>query len=160
VPSDKYVKFTSRLGSFVAPSSFVVNDDHDDDDDEGPMILHSPDGQATIKAYRFKAADWEFWMFRGTMVVGVCRNSTDWTHADWEPADWRPAEWVDVDIGGQKARGSDFVPTADVPTRWRLYVFEAQTFYYAIVLRASTTAMALNGAFYESIVRSFGVVRE
>jgi len=50
------------------------------------------------------------------------------------------------------------VPESD--QAWRIYVLDGGRFYHVIVLNASSTAMALNGGFYENVVRSFEGIRE
>jgi hypothetical protein len=147
VRQDTFVKVTSHLGnSFVAPSQWTTTDKGD------TFSLESPDGRAVIHAIMFAAeGSGPLQAFRETIASGLLPSgATAWKASDWTP----------IKLGGRDAQKRELVPVPESKQGWRLYVMDAGRFYHAIILNASADAMALNGGFYEDIVRTFDGVRE
>ena len=144
---DRFVKFTSHLGnSFVAPSQWTT-------EDEGPTFsLKSPDGHAVIHAVVYTSeGSGSLDDFRQTMTAGLLPKDS---------SRWKDSKWSEIKLGEVTASKRELIPIPDAEHEWRLYVVDGGKYYHAIVLNASTTAMSLNGEFYESIVCTFEGLRE
>ena len=147
VQQDRYVKFTSHLGnSFVAPSQWTTTDEGDS------FSLKSPDGHAVIQAIVYACeGSGSLDDFRQTMTTGLLPK---------EASRWKDSQWTAIKLGDVKASRRELIADPGTDHEWRLYVVDGGKYYHAIILNASTTAMTLNGDFYESIVRTFEGIRE
>lgn len=147
VQQDKYVKFTSHLGnSFVAPSQWTTSDEGD------TFSLKSPDGHAVIHAIVYTSeGSGSLDDFRQTIITGLLPK---------EASRWKDSEWTAIKLGDVEASKRELIPVPSEDHEWRLYVVDGGKYYHAIILNASTTAMSLNGEFYESIIRTFDGNRE
>jgi hypothetical protein len=147
VQRDRYIKFTSHLGnSFVAPSQWTT------EDEGNTFSLKSPDGHAVIHTIIYTSeGSGSLDDFRQTMTTGLLPKNA---------SHWKDSKWTEIKIGEVQASKRDLVPVPATDHEWRLYVVDGGKYYHAIVLNASTTAMALNGEFYENIVRTFEGLRE
>jgi hypothetical protein len=146
------VRFRSRGGMSVsAPSDWTC------EEDDNAFTLFAP-ANAVINVFAYEKERWiedhppllpddtpSNW-FQLLMVSGVI--------AKRESLDWNPTEWSPVDIGGRPARKTDLIAKGESKIRWRLYMLETTKSFCAILLEATTPAMAANGAQYEEIIRS------
>jgi hypothetical protein len=147
VQQDTYVKVTSHLGnSFVAPSQWTTTDKGD------TFSLKCPDGQAFIHAIVYTSeGSGTLQQFRETMTSGLLPKTA---------TAWKPSDWTSIKFGESDAQKRDLTPVPESDQAWRIYVMDGGRFYHVIVLNASSTAMALNGGFYENVVRSFDGIRQ
>lgn len=88
--------------------------------------------------------------FQETMVNGVLPK---------EHSGWKPSDWSTVMLGETTALRRHIVPIQPGEHEWRIYIIKSGGLYHAIVLNATSTVMALNGDFYESIVLTFQGIR-
>lgn len=144
---DKFVKFTSHLGtSFVAPSQWTTTDEGD------TFTLTSPDGYAAITAIVYTSEgsgsmnDFREMMTSGLLPKGASR--------------WKDSKWTEVELGNIKASRRVLTAVPEDDFEWRLYVVDGGKYYHAIFLNSPTTVMSLNGEFYESVVCTFESMRE
>jgi hypothetical protein len=133
--------FRSHLGSTITcPSDWISTDKGD------TWTLKSPDHHATITIWTFTVqGSGTMQEFQNTMASSITKEGA-----------WKNSDWVSMDIGGTKGVKRVFEPESDdsqLPCR--AYLLQTGEFYSAILLRASDDAMALNGDFYESLVKSF-----
>jgi hypothetical protein len=76
-----------------------------------------------------------------------------------ESLDWNPTQWSAVDIGGRPAKKTDLIANGESKIRWRLYILETKETFCAVLLEATTPAMAANGSVYEEVIRSLDGVK-
>ncbi len=139
VKQDTFIEFKSQLGNTILhPSQWTVEDNGD------LFTILSPDEQAVIRVLTFTVegtgsmAD-----FQETMVAGVS-------------GDWKVSEWTDIEIDGVTGQRAQMTPTDEsVESSFRIYALRSGDCYHSIVVHASPLVMALNGEFYEKIVKSF-----
>ncbi|GAA4468804.1 hypothetical protein [Novipirellula rosea] len=136
---DLFIEFKSRLGnSIVHPSQWRTEDNGDS------FTLASPDDQAVITALTFTVEG------TGAMTdfQSIIESQID--------GDWADSPWNDFIIGDAIAMRRKLVPSDDSgDTEWLIYTTQRGDCYHALMLNASSLALALNGDFYENIVRSF-----
>lgn len=146
VQQDKFVKFTSHLGtSFVAPSQWTTTDEGD------TFTLTSPDGYAAITAIVYTSeGSGSLDEFRETMTTGLLPK---------EASRWKDSQWNTIELGEFKASRRVLIAVPEDGHEWTLYVIDGGKYYHAIFLNSPTAVMSLNGDFYESIVRTFEGIR-
>jgi hypothetical protein len=147
VKSDRFVKFTSHLGSsFTAPSQWTMSE-------EGTTFsLKSPDGHAVISAMVFTA--------EGSGTLEEFRELTASSLLPKNATGWKDSPWSKIKLRDADAWKRELVPAPPGDEEWRVYLLHTGVYYHAVVLHATSVVMPLNGDFYEDIVRSFEGIRE
>lgn len=134
-----YVEFKSELGNkLICPSTWEMEDD-------GEVFRVSvPNGQAVINVHTYSIkGSGTLAEFQELMVSSI--------DGDWESSAWAP-----IKIGDVKAQKRSLVskdPNAE--SAWRMYVMQQGDCYHAILLSAWTDILALNGDFYENVIKTF-----
>jgi hypothetical protein len=115
-------------------------------------VTHSPSGRLTATpSFTQSEGSGSLDDFRQTITTGLLPK--DASH-------WKDSPWTEIKLGETKASKRELIPIPSADHEWRLYVVDGGKYYHAIVLNASSTAMSLNGDFYESIVCTFKGLRE
>lgn len=117
-----------------------------------------PPANASINIFLYEKAQW----IEGAAVMLPNHSPLDYFKilmvsgviAKRPTLKWRPGDWSTDVIGGNSAIKTNLIAEGEPLLQWRLYVFETERAFCAILLEAAQYAIPTNDSEYDKVIRS------